>query len=195
MYYIDYEKIRELQKLSVGELRFIFGLLSDFNGFINSGEITNVNRDVVRDLLYKEILVNVQKEILENCFNGKLLYRISSHLIGYIELDGHGYTKESITVFPDKLTDLTLNEYRLLFKMLYHLDEWNIVKVNKQRKERFANELNISVNTLKKALMTLKQKGIMDSNVYNSYCIDYFTFRTSISICLRESDFKKELST
>lgn len=194
MYFIDYEKIRELQKLSVGELRFLFGLLKNFNGFLNSNEII-ANRDIVKDLLYKGILVEVSKRILEEYLGGCLLYRISPRLIGYIELDGDYDYEESIMMFPDKLTDLSLNEYRLLFKMLEYIDEGNIVKLNKQRKERFASELNISVNTLKKALMTLKQKGIMESYVYSSYRMDYFTFRTSISICIKESDFKKELST
>lgn len=193
MYYLDCDKMRELQKLSVEEVRFIFDLMKYFDGVIDTKQVSNTNREVVRDLLHKEILVQVPKEI-EEYFSMKL-YRISPRLVGYIELDDDYDYEDSITVFPDKLTYLTLNEYRLLFKMLEYLDEWNIVKVNKKRKERFASDLNISVNTLKKVLMTLKQKGIMESYVYSSYRMDYFTFRTSISICPRESDFRKELST
>lgn len=194
MYYLDCDKIRELQKLRVEEVRFIFGLMSIFNGVVNSKNVSNTNRDIVRDLLHRGILVEVSEEI-EEYFSMKL-YRVSPRLVGYIELDGDYDYEESITVFPDKLIDLSLYEYRLLFKMLNYLDEGNIVKLNKQRKERFASELKISVNTLKKALMTLKHRGILGkSNAYSSYRMNYDTIRTSISICLRESDFNKELST
>ena len=179
MYFVDYNKIKTLQELKLGELRFIFGLMVDLNGVISTKPVSGYSKEI-EDLLHKGILVEVSKEI-EEYFSMKL-YRVSPRLIGYIELDGDYDYEESITMFPDKLTDLSLNEYRLLFKMLEYIDEGNIVKLNKQRKERFASELNISVNTLKKALMTLKQKGIMESYVYSSYRMDYFTFRTSISI-------------
>lgn len=194
MYFIDYEKIRKFQELRLGELRFVFHLMYWFDGFIKDEEISSINKLFTIDLLHKRILAEVPKDFIEDNLSCKV-YRVSPRLVGYIKLDGDYDYEESITMFPDKLTDLSLNEYRLLFKMLEYIDEGNIVKLNKQRKERFASELNISVNTLKKALMTLKQKGIMESYVYSSYRMNYDTIRTSISICLRESDFKKELST
>lgn len=62
MYFVDYNKVKNLQELKLGELRFIFGLMVDLNGVISTKPVSGYSKKI-ENLLHKGI---VNSEVYNN---------------------------------------------------------------------------------------------------------------------------------
>lgn len=183
----------ECNKLSKDELKALILLLLSIesnDGLINENCLFRIKENLYIIIglkkgycLWKDIeigLMGLIKRKVIKLENGYYEIVNSNIIINKKKVYGDFWTlntnRSLHKMYLKMLVDLSGTDLKLLIKIISELKEFdyceNIIRISSDKREELSKELDVSVNTIKKSIMKLKNVGALNQIKYNKYQVE-----------------------